>query len=172
MKPKINDNIILTYYPNRRNLFLLPLFVLAGVLSIWCEIDLFLQGDIPSIITSILVIGVVFVLCCLCSIIFYVSAQQCVFCSANGLYVQFNGYKMPEFISFSGEYKIYETTNIQGHIYYVFSKTCLSTKQARKMANKSSLLMKMKVEYAFVVWDNSSSDAKQFAQILKSNMEK
>lgn len=172
MNQKINDNIILTYYPNRRNLFLLPLFVLAGVFSVGCGIDLSLQGDITSITTSLLVICVVLVLCCFCSIFFYRSAQQCVFCSENGLYVQFNGYKMPEFISFSGEYKLYETTNIQGHIYYVFSKTCLSPKQARKMANKSSLLMKMKVEYAFVVWDNSSSDAKQFAQILKSNMEK
>lgn len=64
MNQKITDKIILTYYPNRRNLFLLPLFVLAGVLSIWRAIDLFLQGSIPSIITSILVIGVVFVLCC------------------------------------------------------------------------------------------------------------
>lgn len=172
MNQKINDNTILTYYPNRRNLFVLPIFIFAGGFSIWCGIDLCLQGNNLSLIVPLLVIVVICVLCCFCAIIFYRSAQQCVLCSTDGLFVQASRCMMPEFIPFCGEFHIYETTNVKGHYYYLFSREQLTKQQMRRIANKSSLLMKMKVDHTFVVWDNSSSDAKQFAQILKSNIEK
>lgn len=166
-----NQNISL-YYPNRRNLFFLPVFVICLIGGLWlCGNYIHNLETIAStdIVRIFFLLGIS--VCCIISCkVFYNTAQQVLYCKEEGLYLIHDRNIGLVFISWNNMPYVYETKNNKGQVYWVLSKKQLTKKETNRLATKSGWLLNMYVDHTIVIWNNASRSANEFFLELKNHI--
>ena len=159
-----DEQILASYYPNRRHLFLLPILVLAFIGSLWiCVETVSMSNTIEA--TNILRLSMLLgfaVFCVICCRFFYDTAQQVLCCTCNGIYILHDRNEELDFLSWDNMSYVYVTTNFKGHTYWIISEKQLTKNETRRLATNSSWLLKIHVDQTIILWDNGSNSARMF----------
>lgn len=168
----LNEQVSFSYYPNRRNLFVLPVLAIGCIWGFLACGKVILNSETIVIEHLIKICFFLFIsVCCMiCSKVFYDTAQQVLYCAEEGCYILHDRQVEFDFVSWQDIRYAYETKNFKGHFYLVFSKKQLTQKETHRLATKSSWLLNLHVDKAIVIWDNSSPSAQIFFSEVKKHL--
>lgn len=168
----LNEQVSFSYYPNRRNLFVVPALVIGCIWGFWACGKIILNSEtiLFKHLIKIAFFLLISVCCIICSKIFYDTAQQVLCCTEEGCYFLNDRQVELDFVSWQDIRYAYETKNFKGHFYLVLSKKQLTQKETHRLATKSSWLLNLYVDQAIVIWDNATPSAQIFFSEVKKHL--